>query len=140
MQVWYDAKADYVQRSVGHSKRKRHGRCTQDLDTWVDMHGSRYRNLSGDLNHSVLHVCRVRVWLSWLVSIFVLWRVTRNGQLFRYAVSPFERPVPCDDDSIKQPFKNNTVRMKQLLAVSLGTPFFIICFVEAIIFRHAQVR
>ncbi|VDM83018.1 unnamed protein product [Strongylus vulgaris] len=36
------------------------------------------------------------------------------------------------------PFKPNTVRMKHLLAVALGTPFFIICFVEALVYRHSQ--
>ncbi|VDP02593.1 unnamed protein product [Heligmosomoides polygyrus] len=72
------------------------------------------------------------------IAIFLGISITLFYMFAGYAVSPFERPVPCDDDSIKQPFKNNTVRMKQLLAVSLGTPFFIICFVEAIIFRHAQ--
>ncbi|WKY09504.1 hypothetical protein Q1695_002123 [Nippostrongylus brasiliensis] len=55
-----------------------------------------------------------------------------------YAVSPYERPIPCNDDSIKRPFKPNTVRMHHLLAVALGTPFFIICFVEALIYRHSQ--
>ncbi|KAK5973028.1 PhosphoLipid PhosPhatase, partial [Trichostrongylus colubriformis] len=55
-----------------------------------------------------------------------------------YAISPYERPVPCNDDSINRPFYNNTIRMKQLLAVSLGMPFFIICFVEAMIFRASQ--
>ncbi|EYC02533.1 hypothetical protein Y032_0099g3169 [Ancylostoma ceylanicum] len=55
-----------------------------------------------------------------------------------YAVSPYERPIPCNDDSIKQPFKQNTVRMKHLLAVALGTPFFIICFVEALVYRNSE--
>ncbi|VDO56436.1 unnamed protein product [Haemonchus placei] len=55
-----------------------------------------------------------------------------------YAISPYERPIPCNDDSINRPFQNNTVRMKQLLVISLGTPFFIICFVEALIFRASQ--
>ncbi|KAK6061231.1 hypothetical protein COOONC_01099 [Cooperia oncophora] len=57
-----------------------------------------------------------------------------------YAISPYERPIPCSDDSINRPFYNNTVRMKQLLVISLGTPFFIICFVEAMIFRASVVR
>lgn len=65
------------------------------------------------------------------------WKITAT--LFRYAISPYERPVPCNDDSIKQPFKQNTVRMKHLLVVALGTPFFIICFVEALVYRHSEV-
>ncbi|CAJ0588140.1 unnamed protein product [Cylicocyclus nassatus] len=55
-----------------------------------------------------------------------------------YVVSPYERPLPCNDDSIKMPFKENTIRMKHLLVVALGTPFFIICFVEALVYRHSQ--
>uniref|UniRef100_A0A0K0CUA2 AcidPPc domain-containing protein n=1 Tax=Angiostrongylus cantonensis TaxID=6313 RepID=A0A0K0CUA2_ANGCA len=55
-----------------------------------------------------------------------------------YAISPYERPIPCNDESIRQPFKPNTVGMKQLLVVSLGSPFLIICFVEALVFHYSQ--
>ncbi|KAJ1345936.1 hypothetical protein KIN20_000578 [Parelaphostrongylus tenuis] len=55
-----------------------------------------------------------------------------------YWMSPYERPMPCNDESIRQPFKPNTVGMTQVLVISLGSPFFIICFVEALVFHHSQ--
>ncbi|CAD6188668.1 unnamed protein product [Caenorhabditis auriculariae] len=50
------------------------------------------------------------------------------------AVAPYQRPFPCGDDSLKRPFKPNTVGLKHLLAISLGSPFFVIVIVEGILF------
>ncbi|CAI5454325.1 unnamed protein product [Caenorhabditis angaria] len=53
-------------------------------------------------------------------------------------ISPYERPFPCGDESIRQPFKQNTVGLKHLLAVSLGSPFFVVALVEAIVFFYSR--
>ncbi|CAI2356461.1 unnamed protein product [Caenorhabditis sp. 36 PRJEB53466] len=48
-------------------------------------------------------------------------------------INPYERAMPCGDTSIQQPFKENTVGLKHLLVISLGSPFFIVALVEAIL-------
>ncbi|EFO89838.1 hypothetical protein CRE_07240 [Caenorhabditis remanei] len=53
-------------------------------------------------------------------------------------IEPYERPMPCGDMSIQQPFKENTVGLKHLLAVTLGSPFFIVALVEAILHYKAK--
>ncbi|CAB3411586.1 unnamed protein product [Caenorhabditis bovis] len=53
-------------------------------------------------------------------------------------ITPYERPLPCADESIRNPFKENTVGIKHLLAVSLASPFFIIGLVEAIIYYNSK--
>ncbi|VDM60582.1 unnamed protein product [Angiostrongylus costaricensis] len=91
-------------------------------------HGDGERSFRGTLVRGL--ICMVLdISITLVVSIVIFY--TFSG----YAISPYERPIPCNDESIRQPFKPNTVGMKQLLVVSLGSPFLIICFVEALHFR-----
>uniref|UniRef100_A0A8R1DPB2 AcidPPc domain-containing protein n=1 Tax=Caenorhabditis japonica TaxID=281687 RepID=A0A8R1DPB2_CAEJA len=53
-------------------------------------------------------------------------------------IDPYERAMPCGDISIQQPFKENTVGLKHLLVISLGSPFFIVALVEAILHFKAK--
>ncbi|CAA92120.2 Phosphatidic acid phosphatase type 2/haloperoxidase domain-containing protein [Caenorhabditis elegans] len=48
-------------------------------------------------------------------------------------INPYERAMPCGDISIQQPFKENTVGLKHLLVITLGSPFLIVALVEAIL-------
>ncbi|CAI4233133.1 unnamed protein product [Auanema sp. JU1783] len=54
------------------------------------------------------------------------------------AVAPYENDFPCSDESIQKTFKPNTIGLKHLLFVSLGSPFFLISAVEGLLFFKAQ--
>ncbi|PAV70117.1 hypothetical protein WR25_09686 [Diploscapter pachys] len=53
-------------------------------------------------------------------------------------ISPSPRPLYCNDTGIAKPFYPNTVDLKQLLLISLATPFLVICTVEALLFYNAE--
>ncbi|KJH51556.1 PAP2 family protein [Dictyocaulus viviparus] len=72
--------------------------------------------------------------ISIALAISILLFYTFSG----YAISPYQQPLPCNDESIGKPFKPNTVQTKHLLLISLGTPFLVICFVEALVFHYSH--
>uniref|UniRef100_A0A2K6VDL9 AcidPPc domain-containing protein n=1 Tax=Onchocerca volvulus TaxID=6282 RepID=A0A2K6VDL9_ONCVO len=82
-----------------------------------------------------LFAVAIDVGIALAVAVFAL------NLLIGKLVAPFERGFYCYQvPYINKPFSPNTISTKHLLAVSLGSPFFVIGLVEAVVFMISEGR